>query len=896
LAEGSSSAPLYRFGPFELDPGQGTLSRNGNRIKLQDLPYRLLVMVVERHGEIVTREEVRQHLWAGNTFVEFDNSLGVAIRKVRESLGDDADAPHYVETIPRRGYRFLAPVTKVEPIQTPSSATRAAAQTISQTPGTRVRREYWLVPALVVVLVGGVIFAFRSADHSSSKKVQASPAEPPIHVRRSVAILGFRNLPGRAEDNWLSPAFSEMLNTDLAGGGELRLVSGEDVARAKSELPLADEDSLAKATLQRLRNDPGADVVIVGSFTPIPLKDDRQIRLDLRVQDTASGETIAEDSVSGKESDLFQLVSEASVKLRQGLGLSAVPAGRAEAARAALPSNPRAVRFYTEGRAHSWAFDFVGARDLLQKAVDADPDYPLAHSALSEAWERLGYSAKAKVEAQRALELSAQLPQEERLLIEGQYRDSLSDHPKAVEAYQKLFNLFPDNLSYGLRLANAQRWAKPADAVKTLDKLRHLPAPVGDDPRIDLTEASAWIGQDFAKAHAAAERAVTKGTIQGSHLLVARAYGVLCQQGPNAGASGTDEIAACENARQSFAAAGDRDNEARTLSDFAGVYYLQGDLARAEAMWREAIPVFREVGDIQGVAAATNNLGGAFFLRGDLDQARQYFQRAISDYQAIGDKDGVALILNDLGDLLRQKGELQAAMTSYRQAKATSEEIDDSTAIAYVLTGMGDVLSDQGDFAGARKSYQESLTLRTKTGEKQAAAETQTALAQLSVEEGRAGEAEGAVRTCLQQFRQEQQTDDELAAGTVLISALTAQGKNADAQKEADVAGSLAEKSQNHLARLQLALALARLRLASGDVESSRKLLQQVSQSARERGLLGIEFEAMLGFAELARKTGSAAAAQQQLASLERAAHAKGFGRIATEARNTRENLKQPSL
>ena len=101
----------YRFGPFELDPGEAVLSRNGMRVRLQDLPYRLLLMLVERAGEIVTREELRQHLWPENTFVEFDNSLGVAIRKVRESLNDNADAPQYVATLPRRGYRFLAPVT-----------------------------------------------------------------------------------------------------------------------------------------------------------------------------------------------------------------------------------------------------------------------------------------------------------------------------------------------------------------------------------------------------------------------------------------------------------------------------------------------------------------------------------------------------------------------------------------------------------------------------------------------------------------------------------------------------------------------------------------------------------------------------------------------------------------
>ena len=111
MTEVPGNATRYRFGPFELDPGEGTLSRKGIRVRLQDLPYRLLLMLVERPGEIVTREEVRQHLWPENTFVEFDNSLGVAIRKVRESLNDNAEAPNYVATIPRRGYRFVAPVT-----------------------------------------------------------------------------------------------------------------------------------------------------------------------------------------------------------------------------------------------------------------------------------------------------------------------------------------------------------------------------------------------------------------------------------------------------------------------------------------------------------------------------------------------------------------------------------------------------------------------------------------------------------------------------------------------------------------------------------------------------------------------------------------------------------------
>src|ERR1700722_11688528 len=159
----SAKVARYRFGPFDLDPNEGTLSRNGVRVRLQDLPYRLLLMLVERPGEIVTREEVRQRLWPENTFVEFDNSLGVAIRKVRESLNDNAEAPNYVATLPRRGYRFVAPVTvegvqaraeisaaSEEPTAVMEAATNALAKPLN--PTFRPHWGYWAGAGLVLVL------------------------------------------------------------------------------------------------------------------------------------------------------------------------------------------------------------------------------------------------------------------------------------------------------------------------------------------------------------------------------------------------------------------------------------------------------------------------------------------------------------------------------------------------------------------------------------------------------------------------------------------------------------------------------------------------------------------------------------------------------------------------
>src|SRR4029077_11382003 len=224
---------------------------------------------VERAGQIVSRDEIRTRLWPQNTFVEFDKSLGVAVLKVREALGDDAGNPRFIETIPRRGYRFIAPV-KVQTSQISGHSTPIPAS-----PALSVPRPSWfstnrwlMIAVLVVFLLGTVSYVLRPSPRSPLSTAEASI--PPMHVRRSVAVLGFRNLPGRPEDNWLSSAVCEMLNTELAAGGELRLVPGEDVARAKSELPLREEDSLSKSTLQRLRTNPGADVVVVGSYTMIP--------------------------------------------------------------------------------------------------------------------------------------------------------------------------------------------------------------------------------------------------------------------------------------------------------------------------------------------------------------------------------------------------------------------------------------------------------------------------------------------------------------------------------------------------------------------------------------------------------------------------------------------------
>jgi len=890
---------VYRFGPFQLDTSKATLTRNSNQLKLQDLPYRLLAILVEKPGEIVSREEVRQRLWPQNTFVEFDNSLGVAIRKIRDALGDNADAPCYVETVPRRGYRFLAPVTTVTESQDPvrpvtPQPVRAPISSLSSEKHSAIsgrRLRYIAIAAFIVLVIGSTVYRFRLPRTGIENKTAAETNLPPVRVRRSVAVMGFRNLPGRPEDNWLSPAFAEMLSTELAADSALRMVSGEDVARAKRELPLSDEDSLAKETLERLHTNPGADVVVLGSYTPLPGKGERRIRLDVRIQDTEHGETIAERAFVGNEDNLFELVTQAGASLRDSLGSTSISEEAFAQTRAALPLKPLAVKLYTEGRSRLWAFDFVQARDLLVQAIAVEPDFPLAHSALSDAWHHLGYDLKARDEAEHARALSEHLSLEERLQIEGQYYSSLQDTNKAIEVYRKLFAQFPDNLNYGLRLADEQRRVNSADALKTVAALRRLLGPVADDPRIDMIESRAWTNNDYARAQAAGRRAVEKGTAQGAHLLVARAYGILCATLGN-GSSTEQAIRDCENARQSYAAAGDRNNEARTLSDFAGLYYQMGQIDRAESMYREALRMFREIGVIDGITTASSNLGDVFLARGNLASAEHALSDALPGYKEMGDKDGIALTLNDLGEVARRRGELDKALTTFEQAKTVAQEADDKSAVAYVLSGRGNVLTDRGDLVAARKSYEEALAIRKQTGEKQTAAETELALAHLAIEEGHSSDAETVIRKCKEQFQQDQQADDELAASIVLIDALLGESKLPEAESEAGQAKSLADKSANTLLRLQFEMMSGRVQDLSGHFPAASAQLQKTLQRAHSHQLLELEFETRLALAELRNRTGQSVATRAESLSLENDARKNGFGLIATKAlsfRNARE-------
>jgi len=697
----------------------------------------------------------------------------------------------------------------------------------------------------------------------------------------------------------------------------------------KSDLSIPEADVYALDTLAKIRRNLGADLVLLGAYAVLGGPRSGRVRLEVRLQDARNGEVVATESGTGARAKIFDLVSQTGARMREKLGLQAVTPAQAEEVRAALPSNPEAARLYAEGLAKLRTFDAPAARDLLQKTITADPGYALGHAALAEAWSALGYDQKAIDEASEAFDLSAGLSSEERLSIEGRYREMTKAWPRMGEIYQRLFAAFPDNVEYGLRLAEAQTFGgKTKEALKTIEALRRSPPPLRDDPRIDLAEARAAksLG-DFRRERSLAASAAAQAEARGARLQVAAALREQAGAADDLGDS-KQAIELNEKAKTIYAGAGDRRGAAAALNDLGNILLHQGDPAGAKRAYDAALAASRDTGDLRGATNALANLAILLYRQGDLAGAIQTFRNGLSIEREIGDKNAVAIFLNNIGSILADRGDLLGARRSLeeslkiaravsdqsseartlynlahlwarqgRLAKARvldeesvviSRQIDDRRELAYALHGLGDVLLSQADLAQSRKTLEEALAIRTAMGDKGTAAESRLYLAQVSLEEGNAAQGAEGARECAKEFRTENDGDEEAFAHAILARCLLAEGKLLEAQKEVERSVGMASTIEDRELRLAVAIDSARVRVETGEAPRAVKDLRLVLDAAKKYGYSGTELEASLVLGEAEMKAGHPAAGRRDLAALAQEAKAKGFGLIARKAASAR--------
>lgn len=736
---------FYEFGPFRLDSDDQILLRDGLPVDVTPQALCLLAALIEKAGRVVTKEELNQRLWP--QIKVSDNSLPQAVAALRRALNTGPDLEEYIETITRRGYRLRVEVREVldhglTPLIGESSGLESPKErsTSFGAIGTERRRMMFAISLFLIGATCLLYFLLGRRNRAVQAPSQPGPSVPSsarFAPRRSVAVLGFRNASGHSQDEWLSIALSEMLTTELASGKKIRVVPQEDAARTKADLSLTDGEMLGKDALTHLRANLGGDLFVDGSYTVVGQGPRGHIRLDLRVRDSNSGENEVSIAQTGDLSALFDLVSQTGARLRDKLGLGEISSAEAESVRASLPSNPIAAKLYSEGLQSLRAFDALGARDFFDQSVAADQMFPLAHARLADAWSALGYDETASNEAKKAFDLSGLLSQEQRLWVEAGYREMTKEWNLAVEVDRRLWNFYPDEIDYGLRLTAAQVSAgKNGEAFDTIAAMRQLPSLLSDDPRIDLAEArAAEEVSDYKRELATAEDAVSKADRRGARLLAAAGRLRTCIALENLGDFGRAG-AECETARSVYKATGDRTGAARALNGVANVLSDKGDLRGAKKAYEESLSTFREVGNKAGVAVAFNNIALVLKQQGDFEGSKNMYGSALTVDREINNKKGVARELGNLANILKDRGNLTGAGKLYEQSLAMRRVLGDQNGISLCFNNIAIIRWYSGNLVGAREAFEQSLEIRRQIGEKDSVAQSLSNLGGLLYELG----------------------------------------------------------------------------------------------------------------------------------------------------------------
>jgi TolB-like protein len=724
----------------------------------------------------------------------------------------------------------------------PAARFASAGDVVRALRGPARRRRGWPLGAMAAATLatGGLWLAMRP--------LHAGPA-----ARHTIAALPLHNVAGRADAAWLGIAIPEMLRTEL-DGADLRSLPGESVARMRAELALPDADSYAPDTLARIATDIAADYVVVGSYVSMGT----DLRVDVRLQDTRSGELVAEMSETGTAQDLFPLVARAGAELRGRLHATGTPASGG----GSLPADPEAARLYAEGLGRMQAFDPKGALDPLQRATALEPDFPLAHSALAQVFGELRDEPQAEAESRRAFDLSGRLAREERLLVEARYRDRAHDVERAIALYRSLFEFYPDNLEYGLALVAAQTAAgHVADAHASLERLRVLPG-VADDPRFELAEDNLPASHP---AHLALEQsAERKARARGAKLLAASA--LIREVWTQADLGYPDRAeAAIDEARAIYRDAHDRLGEVLVANALGVIRAIRGDRVGARDTFDEAAALALAAGARHTRADALGNAAYASIELDDLAVARERLGQLRALDVELADRAKLVYLLRLDGWLAREAGDLDAA----ERLEQKSAALDPDPVFPFTRELIASVKGERGELAAALGELEALASDYSRNNAPADVAEIRVQEADLELDLGRAADAEAHARSALPELSHA----DVPAVGrawAVIALALAAQGKDAEARQ----AVGEALRTVRFL-RDKVSAANAALAIVGGD--EARARVKALLDEAERAGVPRLVFQARLALARDAHD-------RRELDAIAAEARKRGFGRIADQA------------
>ncbi len=394
--EPPASARVVRFGIFELDAESGELRRHGLKVRLPDQAFQILRLLLARPGEVVTREELLQQLWTSDTFVDFDVGLNSAIRKLREALDDSAENPRFVETLPRRGYRFIASVTPAAADQIPESPTDSIA------PARPRARLAWVAGGLLLVATIaalGVVYQRGWLERRGGRTAVDSIS--------SLVVLPFDNLTGDPAQAYAVEAVTDALTTELAQIEGLRVISRTSAKQYKQ----------SAKRLAAIGDELKVDALLEGSV----MRSGQQVRVTAQLISAVTDRHLWARSYDGEFTDVVRLQQRIAREIAAAIGRRLAPPAAGVHERRLV--NPEAYDAYWKGVFAGGRGSYEGFRTAVayfEEAVARQPDFAQAYASLAQAQHQFLFMGplspretmpKAAAAARRALDLDETVAQ-----------------------------------------------------------------------------------------------------------------------------------------------------------------------------------------------------------------------------------------------------------------------------------------------------------------------------------------------------------------------------------------------------------------------------------------------------------------------------------------------------
>jgi eukaryotic-like serine/threonine-protein kinase len=693
---------FLRFGPFELDIRAGELRKHGIRIKLREQPVQVLVMLLEHPGEVVLREEIRLRLWPDNTVIEFDHGINTAIQKLRNALGESGDNPRYIETVARRGYRFLGEVQQpAEPQSKPATkpappgANDASAPEPRNIAPRRTLPKYTAAAAVAALALLTVGVWWR-------QRTQARP----LTDQDVLVLADFTNTAG---DTVFDGALRQALSFELEQSSFLKIMDEEEVHQALQLMgvpPVRITNEIAREICVR----EGQKATIGGSIASLG----RTYQIVLQATNCQSGATLArQQTIAEDKEHVLKALSQAAAGIRarlgESLGYIEKPAWPGHD-RAATTSSLQAFQAYALGvdrmaRSQQWE-----AIPHFERAIELDPKFARAYEVLGVAYNVVGQPARSRERLTKAFALIDRVSERERLLISGLYYTYVTGElNKAIDTYQVAVRFDPRNARPHNRLSHVYMARGQYErALAEIQEAIHL------EPRGVVVYSDNLVGVYIALDRFDEAKAVAKHTIA-QKLDSASLHTALLSL-----AYIQDDHPAQQNEIEWFAG---KPEEYRSLAVQGINALVHGQRSRAKELFQRAAEMTRRegrtgpqfgppsavidawMGDCQ--PALKEKSAVALELCGDASALRHAEQQAAKNPPSNPDS---AVLLSGRGRAGLRAGKGAEAATEFRKILAhKGRNWGAQYSLAYL--GLGRALALTGDTANAKQAYQDFLAV-----------------------------------------------------------------------------------------------------------------------------------------------------------------------------------------